>query len=106
MSEKLSVAMHKRNEDDDVEKSSTGTDRDEVRKARSQFKNLLEFTTVAMQDSFVCFHRCSLFFNSLWQLHFFCFHLNTYFEGPRIVAHFLRDNHCLGSTPRMAWQSK
>ena len=50
MSEKLSVAMHKRNEDDDVEKSSTGTDRDEVRKARSQFKNLSEFTTVAMQD--------------------------------------------------------
>ena len=50
MSEKLSVAMHKRNEDDDVEKSSTGTDRDEVRKARSQFNNLLEFTTVAMQD--------------------------------------------------------
>ena len=42
MSEKLSVAMHKRNEDDDdVEKSSTGTDRDEVRKARSQFNNLL-----------------------------------------------------------------
>ena len=50
VSEKLSVAMHKRNEDDDVEKSSTGTDRDEVRKARSQFNNVLEFTAVAMQD--------------------------------------------------------
>ena len=48
--EKVVVALEQRNEQEDVLKSTTKNDRDEVRKARAACKNTLEFAALVMSD--------------------------------------------------------
>ena len=61
--EKVVVALERRNEDEDVRKSTTKNDQAEVRKARSACKNTLEFAALVMQDRcfwMICRGLCSL----------------------------------------------